>query len=97
MAVEPLGDFADRFGVGFRRRPGFRDGRDEVVAAEFGTDVEGQLQAELNDFLDVGASVALGLAGQGVQVELLRLVFSQPQVDSGDLLAFFACVGKWAP
>lgn len=57
------------------------------VIAEHGAGVEDQLQAELHDFLDVGAGVALGLAGQGVQIERLRLTLAQPQVDAEDLLA----------
>ena len=31
-AVEPLGDFGDRFGVGLRLRPQLGDGREEIIA-----------------------------------------------------------------
>jgi hypothetical protein len=50
--------------------------------------VERQLQSELHDFLDVGAGVALGLLGQLIQVELLRLTLAAAQVDAEDVLAF---------
>jgi hypothetical protein len=48
----------------------------EVIVGQLLAGVEGQLQAELHDFLDVGAGVALGLLGQLVQVELLGLALA---------------------
>ena len=91
VTVEPLGDFGDRFGVGLRQRPDFRDGCDEVIVTEFGARVEGEFQAELYDLLDVGAGVAFGLLGEVVQVELIGLTLTQSQVDPEDLLAFRVC------
>ena len=37
---------------------------------------------------EYGAGIALDLAGQSIQVELLRPAIPQPQVEAEDLLAF---------